>query len=84
MCRRARGKAGARASLLDDTQREFTISSFGPAAMAGRMSQACRDTRAGPPWRQAPGICLSVRPDGYVGGPVVKRGARASLRAVRQ
>ena len=27
-----------------------------------------------------PGIYLGVRPDGYVGGPVVKQGARASLR----
>ena len=36
-------------------------------------SQACRDTWAGPPWGRAPWIYLGVRPDGYVGGPVVKR-----------
>ena len=72
-------KRGARASLLDDKQREFTVSSFGPTAMAGRTSQACLDTLAGPPWRRAPGIYLGVRPDGYVGGLVVKRGARESL-----
>ena len=72
-------KRGARASLPDDKQREFTVSSFGPTAMAGRMSQACRDTRASQPWRWAPWIYLGVWPDGYVGGPVVKWGARASL-----
>ena len=53
---------------------------FVHTAMAGRMNQACLDTRAGPPWRWAPGIYLGVWPDGYVGGPVVKRGACASLR----
>ena len=37
------------------------------------------DTRAGPPRGRAPGIYLGVRPDRYVGGPVVKRGARTSL-----
>ena len=56
------------------------VSRFVPVAMVGRTSQACWDTRAGPPWGRAPGIYLGVRPDGYVGGPVVKRGARASLR----
>ena len=45
--------------------------------MAGQKSQACRDTRAGPPWRRAPRIYLGVRPDRYVGGPVVKQGAQA-------
>ena len=73
-------KLGARASLLDDKKREFTVSSFGPTEMTGQKSQACRDTLAGPLWRRAPGIYLGVRPDGYVGGPVVKWGACASLR----
>ena len=41
-------RRGTRASLLDDKQREFTVSSFGPVARAGRTSQACLDMRAGP------------------------------------
>ena len=51
-----------------------------PVAITSRRSQACWDTLAGPPWGRSPGIYLGVRPDRYLGGPVVKRGARASLR----
>ena len=81
-------KRGARASLrgciaVNDQCLAAKVHSFRFSCpwqwRAARLSQACQDTRAGPPWMRAPGIYRGVRPDGYVGGPVVKRGARASL-----
>ena len=39
-------RRSARASLLDDKQREFTVLSYGPVARAGLTSQACRIVRA--------------------------------------
>ena len=71
----------ARASPLDDKQREFTVSSFGPVARAGRTSQACRNMRPGPCVAQSARASLpACGPTDMQAGPPRCRGTRASLR----
>ena len=73
-------RRGAHASLLDEKQLEFTVSSFGPVARAGQTSQTCQDMRAGPCVTQ--GACASrpaCCPSEMQAGPPRWRGARASL-----
>ena len=68
-------RRGARASALDNKQREFTVSSFGPVAKGGP-DESGVPGYVGGPVATAGRLCVTpgVRPDGYAGGPAAVAG----------